>query len=184
MHFSINRNRPPTGDGMARLSETPPRGARSRPKAKGILLSTGIARLLARNGPPVGDAGSGCPFAAEGQMHSSLSRNRPPTSDGMARLSETPPRGARSRPKAKKSILLSTGIARLLARHDPPLGHPARRSFAAKGQNAFLYQQESPAYWRRNGPPVGDAGSGCPFAAEGEKKHSSLDRNRPLAGTA
>src|SRR5439155_5620915 len=81
-------------------------------------------------------------------------------------------------PKAKKSILLSTGIARLLARHDPPLGHPARRSFAAKGQNAFLYQQKSPAYWRRNGPPLGHAVSRRSFAAEGQK-HSFSQQESP-----
>src|SRR5439155_12206467 len=45
----------------------------------------------------------------------------------------------------------------------------SRRSFAAKGQNAFLYQQKSPAYWRRNGPPLGHAVSRRSFAAEGEK---------------
>src|SRR5207244_1913989 len=74
---SPNRNRPPTGDGRARLSHTPPRGTRSRPKAKGILL----------------------------KKHSSLDRNRPPTGDGMARLSDTPSRGTRSRPKAKCILL-------------------------------------------------------------------------------
>src|SRR5207302_11516761 len=50
-HFSTAGNRPPTGNGMAGLSDTPPRGARSRPKAKSILLSAGIARLLATEWP-------------------------------------------------------------------------------------------------------------------------------------
>src|SRR5207245_2858857 len=58
------------------------------------------------------------------------------------------------------------------------------RSFAAKGQNAFLYQQESPAYQRRNGPPLRDAASRRSFAAARRnaffsKKHRSVDRNRP-----
>src|SRR5207245_3767818 len=77
-HSSLDRNRPPTGDGMARLSDTPARRARSRPKAKGILLSTGIARLLARHDPPLGHPGSRRSFAAEGQRHSSLDRYLPP----------------------------------------------------------------------------------------------------------
>src|SRR5207302_6911294 len=138
----------------ARRAASPPRGPRSRPKAK---------------------------------THFSTAGNRPPTGNGMAGLSDTPPRGARSRPKAK-SILLSTEIARLLAtewpasrtrrlaalvrgrrpkaffsqhespaywrRHGPPLEHAVSRpSFAAGGQNACPYQQISPAYWRRNGTP-------------------------------
>src|SRR5439155_5275141 len=99
MHFCINRNRPPTSDGMARLSETPPRGARSRPKAKKAFFSR---------------------------------QESPAYWHGMARLSETPARGARSRPKAK-CILLSAGIARLLATEWP--ASPRRRLAAlVRGQ--------------------------------------------------
>src|SRR5438552_7179997 len=134
MHFSINRNRPPTGDGMARLSDTPSRGARSRPKAKSI-------PSLSRNRPFTGDEMARLsetpPRGARSRpkakcillkKHSSIDGNRPLTGDGIARLSlQQNPGGTSERPRARLSDE-EAHLARL-----PTRGYASGKTDAARG---------------------------------------------------